>query len=74
MITKTDLTDVTFLIPLRIDSIDRLENLLEVISFIDKHFDTNIHLLESSEFNNHILPRLLPANVVQPFVWTMTRF
>lgn len=62
MIKRTNLTDVTFLIPLRIDSIDRLENLLEVISFIDKHFDTNIHLLEASELNNHILPKLLANN------------
>ena len=63
MAIKTDLTDVTFLIPIRIDSIDRLENLVSIISFINKHFITRFQLLEASNYNNHILSKLLPDNV-----------
>lgn len=35
---KNELTDVTFLIPVRIDSIVRLENLLEVVNYILNFF------------------------------------
>ncbi|MDZ7605124.1 MAG: hypothetical protein U5K79_05945 [Cyclobacteriaceae bacterium] len=63
MATKTDLSDVTFLIPVRIDSIDRIENLLAVVSYINKHFFTRFILLEASSYNNLILAKLLPKNV-----------
>lgn len=56
---KDKLTDITFLIPLRIDSIVRLENLLASIECIRCHFITNIFILESSSYNNQILKRLL---------------
>ena len=46
---KTDLTDITFLIPVRIDSPDRQENLKLVLEFIKKHFDTNIIVLEADK-------------------------
>ena len=67
MATRSDLQDVTFLIPLRVDSIHRLENLLAVIGFLHQHFDTHIHVLEASGYNNHLLPQLLPANVSHTF-------
>ena len=44
---KTDLSDVTFLFLVRIDSPDRLENLHIVTNFLHKHFKTNILLLEA---------------------------
>jgi hypothetical protein len=67
MKNKIDLTDTTFLIPVRIDSISRLENLLMVVDYILNHFDTNIHVLEASGYNNSLLSSLLP-NAVN-FTW-----
>ncbi len=47
--TYSDCSDVTFLIPARIDSTDRLENLKLVLEFIKKHFDTSIIVLEADK-------------------------
>lgn len=39
---KRNFLDVTFLIPVRIDSLIRLENLLLTVRFIKRQFDTHI--------------------------------
>jgi len=44
---RIDLKDVSFLIPVRIDSLERMENLTMVLEFIKSHFDTNITVLEA---------------------------
>lgn len=44
---RIDLSDVTFLIPLRLDSRERLENLTIIIRYLEKHFKTNIIVLEA---------------------------
>lgn len=44
---KTDLSDFTFLMPLRIDSRERKENADTVINSIFKHFDTSFIVLEA---------------------------
>ncbi|MCG8320004.1 MAG: galactosyltransferase-related protein [Cytophagales bacterium] len=67
MITKTDLTDVTFLFSQRMESIDRMENLLELVDFLTKHFDTHLHVLETATHNNKLLERLLPKEVKYKF-------
>lgn len=56
------LSDITFLIPVRFESIHRLENLFMVVDFILAHFDTQIHILEATSYNNNFLDRLLPQN------------
>jgi hypothetical protein len=56
---KYNLKDVTFLIPLRIDSADRLRNVQLVVGYLMQHFDTNVYVLESSakqEFFPHLFP------------------
>ena len=40
--SKTDLTDVSFLIALKIDSKDRINNLDITIEYLQHHFDTEI--------------------------------
>ena len=45
--SKIDLKDVTFLIPVRIDSDDRINNLYTILNWIDKNFNTNVIVLES---------------------------
>lgn len=44
-----DLSDVTFIIPVRIDSEDRLFNFKTTISYIFSNFDTNVIVLEADE-------------------------
>ncbi|MCG8310032.1 MAG: galactosyltransferase-related protein [Cytophagales bacterium] len=68
MTQKVNLLDVTFLFSQRMESIDRIENLLELIDFLTTHFDTNIHLLETASHNNRLLQRLLPKEVTYTFV------
>ncbi|MDP1812498.1 MAG: galactosyltransferase-related protein [Sediminibacterium sp.] len=41
------LKDITFLIPFRLDSVSRLENLNIILSYLTTYFDTNIDLLET---------------------------
>ena len=43
--TKLDLKDVTFTIPVRIESEDRKRNLKTVIQYMVHHLDTNIIIL-----------------------------
>lgn len=43
-----NLTDVTFNIPIRIDTQDRVRNLRTTLSFLCRHFDTNILVYEES--------------------------
>ncbi|MDR8393836.1 galactosyltransferase-related protein [Aliifodinibius sp. S!AR15-10] len=68
MSDKTNLQDVTFLIPVRIESMDRLENVLMVTEYLDANFDTNIHLLEADSCDNSILKAVVPDSVTVTFV------
>ncbi|MDR0606046.1 MAG: hypothetical protein LBG80_17295 [Bacteroidales bacterium] len=56
---KITLKDVTFLMPVYFDSIIRQENAIATISFIHKNFDTNIFVLESAPYNNHVFSSLI---------------
>lgn len=64
---KLNLKDVTFLIPLRIDSISRLENTQVVVDYLFKNFNTQIKLLEASSRDTGILKKLLPKDVEHDF-------
>lgn len=56
---KTDLLDTTFIIPIRIDSLIRLENLLMSIDYIRQHFQAHIFILEASSYSNHFITSLI---------------
>ncbi len=43
---KIDLSDVTFIIPFKKDSDDRLRNLRIIIAYLNQYFTTNIHVME----------------------------
>lgn len=45
---KFNLRDVTFTIPVRIDTVERKRNLETVVAYINKYFDTNILIGEES--------------------------
>jgi predicted glycosyltransferase involved in capsule biosynthesis len=68
MTKKVKIKDTTFLIPVRIDSVTRLENILLIINFLLSHFDTSIYILEAAPYNNQLLDKLLPANVSHTFI------
>lgn len=46
---KTDLKDVSFLIPIRVDSNERFENIHWIIEFIKEYFTTTIIVLEADK-------------------------
>ncbi|WP_316789498.1 galactosyltransferase-related protein [Pedobacter frigoris] len=46
---RIDLTDVSFLIPVRIDSKERLENVYIITQYLHTHFNTNIILMEGDD-------------------------
>ncbi|REG84537.1 glycosyltransferase family protein [Algoriphagus antarcticus] len=68
---KINLRDFTFLIPLRIDSVNRLENTLVSIDYIRANFDTHVSVLEASGRNTGLLSRLLPKEVNYVFIEDM---
>ena len=58
---KHDLTQVTFIIPIRIESEDRLRNVITSVAFLLNNFDTNIIIKEvdkTSVFAERALPQL----------------
>ncbi|WP_353720125.1 galactosyltransferase-related protein [Dyadobacter sp. 676] len=61
--TKTNLKDVTFIIPVRVDSLERLENLKCVTTYLLGYFDTNIIVMEADSENNGLLREILPTEV-----------
>lgn len=65
---KANLIDLTFLIPVRVDSIIRMENLLMVTRYLLKNFDTNIIVLEASDYDNGILRKLLDKRIDYLFI------
>lgn len=65
---QNDIKDVTFLIPVRLDTIERLENLMMAVEYLSMHFNTNFQLLEADGYNNNLLVQLLPKHVHISFV------
>lgn len=65
---KTNLRDTTFILPIRIDSIIRLENLLLTLDNIESNFDTTIILIEASYYKNQIVESLIGKNVDYIFI------
>jgi predicted glycosyltransferase involved in capsule biosynthesis len=55
--TKYDLSDVTFLIPVRIDSVSRKENLEILLKVISRDFTTNFIILEADVTNSFYKPK-----------------
>ena len=59
---KRDLKDCTFIIPIRIESEDRLRNVITVLLYLISNFDTNIIVKEvdkQSIFSERALPQIL---------------
>jgi hypothetical protein len=58
---KYDLSSATFIIPIRIESVDRLRNIITVVAFLLENFNTNVLIKEvdtQSVFKKEALPIL----------------
>lgn len=66
------LTDVTFIIPIKIDSDDRLQNFYATINYLTKNFDTNIVIYESDTTSK--LKNIVPENITHIFEKNTTSF
>ncbi|OJU47702.1 MAG: hypothetical protein BGN96_05805 [Bacteroidales bacterium 45-6] len=64
---REKLSDVTFIIPIRLETVVRLENLLLSIKYIQKYFSTNILVLEAAEYNNGFIKKLVGKQVKYHF-------
>lgn len=62
------MTDLTVLIPVRLDSLVRLENLMAVIRYLQGNFDFKIVVTEGDKYNNSVLDVMLPKSVEHIFV------
>ena len=65
---RADLKDITFLILVRLDSIERLENLVTVANSLVGYFRTNVAVVEAAAYNNHALERMLDRKIAYTFV------
>ena len=61
---RIDLSDTTFIIPVRVDSVVRLENLLMTVEYLQRHFLTRIHILEAAPYANRFIPTLIQGDDV----------
>jgi Predicted glycosyltransferases len=65
---KQDATDITFMILIRLDSIERLENIIASISALSQHFNTTVYVLEADRYCNNVLRTILGNKVRYEFV------
>lgn len=65
---RYDMRDLTVLIPVRIESIIRLENILAVTRYLTDNFDLEISVLEAAKYDNTVLKRLLPSQIRHTFI------
>ena len=67
---KIDLSQATFIIPIRIESSDRLRNVITITAFLVENFDTNIIVKEvdsKSVFQEQAMPIL--EEIVEGDIW-----
>lgn len=68
---KTDLTDVTFTIPIRVESDDRANNIRTVVTYILHHFDTNIIILEDDKESK--IPSILGLDLMSDITYRFNK-
>lgn len=66
--SKIDLNDVTFVIPIRIDCIEKVENIALVIDYLSSCFNTHIIVLEADKGNNEIVYNLIKDRAKYVFI------
>ena len=66
---KYDLSDLTVLMPVRIESLVRLENVLAVLGYLERYFKINVMVWEADQKNNGILQRQISDRVNYSYVY-----
>lgn len=64
---KEYLLNTTLIILVRLDTIERIENLLAATKFLTQNLETNIAVLECAPFNNGILGKILDKTIQYSF-------
>jgi len=64
---KFDLTDTTFIIPIRLDTVVRLENLIVNVDYLQEKFQTQIIVLEAAPYNNGIIQNIMKDRINYKF-------
>ena len=67
MNNKISLTDVTFLLIAKFDSIERIENAILVMDYLTLHFDTNIVLWEVGSYQSHLIDSFITNAITYTF-------
>lgn len=65
---KETLKDTSILIPVKIDTVSRLENLVCVVKFLRSYFEVKIEVLEAGPYKNLFIQNLLGESVNYTFV------
>ena len=65
--SRIPLKDVTFLLIVKFDTVERIENTVHIANYLYNHFNTNIILWEFGRWNNGIMQRMLPDGVLYQF-------
>ncbi|MDR0796489.1 MAG: hypothetical protein LBE79_10670 [Tannerella sp.] len=65
---KTELRDLTVIIPVRLDSVERLENLILSVQSLLKYFNTHIMVLEAASYPNGIIQKMLGNKIEYLFL------
>ena len=65
--SRSPLKDVTFLLIVKFDTVERIENTVHIANYLYNHFNTNIILWEFGRWNNGIMQRMLPDGVLYQF-------
>ena len=64
-----DLSDVTFIIPVCIESQDRLNNSVSVLSYLNYHFNTNVIIhelcIDGSKISKDQYPNLHARHIIE---------
>lgn len=66
--SKYKLTDVSFLFPIRLDSIVRLENLMTSIGYLMRNFESHIIVLHADNYDNGLIKKIFHENVEYHFM------
>ena len=59
--------DLTIVVPVQLDNIERLENVLEVSRYVSSNFRANIRIAEYAPYSNGMLEKLLKENIQYSF-------
>ncbi len=61
------MTDVTFLLIAKFDSIERIENAILVMDYLTRHYETKIVLWEVGSYQSHLIDNFLTDEITYSF-------